>query len=89
MSDLEMLDGIIMQSELQKIGLAMRVLADANLDGIIHTFEMAHAIGPFIDPTKYMDALSRGDMDAMGKLASLLKEPVAHWKKEIAPKLKD
>lgn len=80
---------IDINSEFQKIGMCMRVLATVDITGILETIEMAHTLGPFIDPTKYRDALYRGDMDEMAKVASLLREPIKHWNEKIAPKLKD
>lgn len=72
---------------IQKIGLAMPVLATVELDKITATVEMTHTIGPFLDPTKYRDALQKGDMDSIARLAQTLIPAVKIWNEEIAPKL--
>ena len=71
----------------QRLGLVMNALATVDLDGIVTTTEYADTLGPFIDPTKYRDALYRGDMHAMRDLAAALREPVRIWNEKIAPKL--
>lgn len=70
----------------QKIGLAMNVLATLDLGAIRSTVEMAHTMGPILDPTKYRDALHRGDMDSIARLAAALEPAVEIWNDEIAPK---
>lgn len=70
-----------------KLGFAMRVIADIPLEKIVSTTEMAHTLGAMIDPTKYRDALQRGDMDAMCNLAKALIPAVKVWNEEIAPKI--
>lgn len=74
--------------ETQRLGLAMRVIADSvDVDGIVRCVEDAHTVGWFLDPTKYRDALQRGDMDAIADLARALQPAVKIWKEKIAPKL--
>jgi hypothetical protein len=70
----------------QKIGLAMTVLAGLDLAAVVSTVDMAHTMGPFLDPTKYRDALGRGDMDSIARLAAALGPAVVIWKEEIEPK---
>jgi hypothetical protein len=74
-------------SEVQKLGLAMRVIATVDLDFITETVDHAHAVAPLLDPTKYRDALRRGDMDAIAELAQKLKEPTRIWREKIEPKI--
>ncbi len=71
----------------QRLGLVMQALQSVNLDQIIATTEVAHAVGWVVDPTKYRDALQRGDMDAMRDLAAALRPAVAVWDEKIAPKM--
>lgn len=82
-----MSDDFDFRIEADKLLLAMRFLADLDLDGILRTVEIAHTVGWVIDPTKYRDALSRGDMDAVRDLAAALREPVRIWTERIAPKV--
>lgn len=71
----------------QRLGLAFRVISESvDLDGIVATVEMAHTIGAVLDPTKYRDALSRGD-NAIAELAAALREPVRIWREKIGPKI--
>lgn len=68
----------------QRLSLAMNVLATGvDLDGIIELTEYVHALGPAVDPTKYRDALERGDMDAMADLARALQPAVKVWREKI------
>jgi hypothetical protein len=76
------------EDTVRKIGLAMNVLAGLDLPAVCSTVEMAHTMGPFLDPTKYRDALQRGDMDAIGRLAAALRPAVEIWQEEIAPKMR-
>lgn len=63
------------KSSVDKMMLVARVMAELPLDEITDAISRAHTLGPFIDPTKYRDALYSGDMDLIGKLAQSLKEP--------------
>ena len=63
------------KGETDRMLLAARFLASVNLDKIIETISDAHSYGPILDPTKYRDALSRGDMDRVNRLAQALIEP--------------
>lgn len=80
-------DALLLKMSMHKIGLAMPVLAQVDTTGIIRTIEMAHSIGPFLDPTKYRDALYRGDMDAIADLARALEPALAIWRERIEPKM--
>lgn len=73
----------------RRVGLAMNLIAleADNLEKFLATVEAAHAIGPFVDPTAYRDALYRGDMDAMAAVCRALREPVRVWNNRIAPKI--
>lgn len=73
----------------QRLSLAMNVLAagSVDLDGIIETVGYVHALGPVLDPTKYRDALYRGDMDAMADVARALLPAVKVWQEKVAPKI--
>lgn len=62
-------------AEADRMLLAARFLAELDLAGICETVERAHTLGPFVDPTRYRDALYRGDMDDVAHLASALREP--------------
>lgn len=73
--------------EAQKLLLFMRALADVELGKILATIEMAHAVGWAVDPTKYRDALQKGDMDALGRLARALEPALKVWREEIEPKV--
>lgn len=73
------------KGEVDKMLLAARVIADLNLAGIVDTVSRAHTLGPFVDPTRYRDALHRGDMDRVGRLAAALIEPARLFRDEIAP----
>lgn len=71
----------------QRLGLVMQALASVELHKIIATTEYAHSLGPILDPTKYRDALYRGDMDAMAELARALQPALKVWDEKIAPKI--
>lgn len=71
----------------QRLGLVMQALESVDLDGIVATTSVAHAIGWAIDPTRYGDALARGDMDAMRDLAVALAPAAEIWRDRIAPKI--
>lgn len=49
--------------------------------------EMAHTVGPFIDPTLYRDQLQRGDMDALAAVCRSLREPIRVWDEKMAPRI--
>lgn len=80
---MEDLTNFDVKTEADKMLLAMRFLADVEIGKISETVERAHTIAPFLDPTAYRDALQRGDMDDIRRLADALKEPVRIFK-EIA-----
>lgn len=72
----------------QRLGLAFKLIAESvDLEKMIVTAEYAHAIGPMLDPTKYRDALERGDLEAITDLARLLLPAVKLWNEKIAPEL--
>lgn len=71
----------------QRLGLVMQALESVDLAGIVETTSMAHAVGWVVDPTKYRDALQRGDMDAMRDLAVALAPAAEVWRERIAPKI--
>jgi len=73
-------DDFDVKSETQRMFLAMSFLADLNLQGLTEVVRDAHTIGPIVDPTAYRDALWRGDMDRMARIAEALKEPVRLYK---------
>lgn len=81
------LDGLLFKAHVDKMLLAMRVLADVPVGEIVETINYTDAIAPFIDPTAYMKALDRGDMHTIGRLAEALKPALKVWHDEIAPKL--
>lgn len=64
------------KSQTDKMILAMGFIASIDVSGIIDAVENAHIIGPFVDPTKYRDALQRGDIDSVSRLAHSLQEPI-------------
>lgn len=70
-----------------RLGLVMQALESVDLEQIARWVSMAHTLGPVLDPTKYRDALYRGDMDDLAELARLLLPAVRHWREKIAPKL--
>jgi hypothetical protein len=74
--------------EIQRMLLPMPILATVDLDGIRDVISRAHALGPFIDPTAYRDALYRGDMDDAAELARLLQPAVDFWSERLEPKLR-
>lgn len=73
--------------EARKLLLFMRALADLELGKIVATIEMAHTVGWAVDPTLYRDALQKGDMDAIGRLARALEPALKVWREEIEPKV--
>lgn len=81
-----MTDNIEFKAEVDKMYLAMNFLVDLNLIGIADTVQYAHTLGPFIDPTKYRDALNKGHMDDAARMASALLEPVKMFR-EIKEKM--
>lgn len=68
--------------------LAVSILAESvDLEQITAVVATAHSLAPLLDPTAYRDALYRGDMDAIARLAAALKEPVRVFNSDIAPKM--
>lgn len=74
---MEDLDDFDLKTECDRMILAMNFIAELSLEKITETVERAHTLGPLIDPTKYRDALQRGDIDRVARLAEALKAPVA------------
>lgn len=73
--------------EAQKLLLFMQGLADVDLGKIVATVEMAHTVGWVIEPTMYRDALQKGDMDALARLARALEPALRVWREEIEPRI--
>lgn len=72
---------------MQRLALVMSALDSVDLAGFLAVAEMAHTLGPFIDPTKYADQLRRGDMDEMAALCRELLPAQRRWREQIAPKI--
>lgn len=76
------------QATVDRMLLCVRLLADdVDLGQIRSVVAMADAVGAFVDPTKYRDALQRGDMRRVERLAELLEPVVAYWWEEVVPSL--
>lgn len=45
---------IEVKTELQKIGMCVRVLQGVNVTGLLHEFSMNDTLGPLFDPTGWM-----------------------------------
>lgn len=82
-----MSDDFDYKCEVTQMLLAAQLLAGLNLDGIVETIQHADALGPFVDPTAYMNALDRGDMRDIEALAEALREPARVFAERIAPKV--
>ena len=78
-------DDFDIKSEADKMLLAVKLLAELNLRGIVDVVRDAHTIGPIVDPTKYRDALHRGAMDAVASIADELRGAVAIYREKIEP----
>lgn len=73
------------ESAVNRLMLFGRVLLELDLDEILSTISRADALGPFIDPTAYMDSLQRGHMHAIEKFADSLREPQRIMREKIVP----
>lgn len=84
-----MSEQIVMQAVLDRVTLAVSLIASERdaLAEIAQTIERAHTLGPFIDPTRYRDALDRGDMDRAARLIRRLEPVIELYVDEIAPEL--
>lgn len=68
--------------------LAFRLIADSvDVEQMLVVGEYADTLDPFVDPTKYMQALERGDMHDLLALCRALHEPLKVWADRIAPKI--
>lgn len=68
--------------------IAVRMISETvDLDQMATVISMADAMGAFVDPTKYRDALQKGDMRRTERLVSLMQPVVAYWRDEIVPSL--
>jgi hypothetical protein len=74
------------KAETDRMLLASQVIAALDLDQIIATVDRADSLGPIVDPTAYQNAISKGDMHAVQKLARELKKAVRVFHKDIAPR---
>lgn len=75
------------KTQVDKLLLGMQFIASVDIAEIRATVERADSLGPFVDPTAYMEALQKGDMHAIGELARRLEPAVQHWNREIAPRV--
>lgn len=79
-------DEVMQKLAWQRIGMVMPLLADVDLNALIRSIDMGDTVGPFLDPTAYLNA-NHDDREAMRRLAELLQPAVTHWREAIAPKL--
>lgn len=52
--------------------MVARLLGAIPLEELAAVLRTAHSVGPFLDPTKYRDALQRGDLADLERLVSAL-----------------
>lgn len=79
----------VYEVEVNKLLLAVRFLANVDVKGIREAISYADAVGWAVDPTMYRDALEKGDMHAIQRLAGALEPVLKVWREDIAPKIPD
>jgi hydrogenase maturation factor len=77
-----------LKSEVDRMMLAMSFLESLDLDSVLRAVGDAHLVGWFLDPTRYRDAMQRGDMDAMAEMARALVPAVEVYREKIKPKVR-
>lgn len=77
------------EQNMNRLMLAMPVLATVDLEGFLAVVSMAHTLGPFVDPTRYRDGIQRGDMDALAALCEALLPAMKVWRERVEPKHRD
>lgn len=77
---------IEVKTELQKIGMCVRVLHGVNVKGLLHEFSMNDAVGSLLDPTGWMaihENASKNErvVRALGVFLAEVEEawPLAEW----------
>lgn len=72
----ESIPQIDVQVEADRMLALLDLLSTVPVADIVKVVEAAHTVGWFLDPTAYRDALSRGAMDDVARLARALEEPM-------------
>lgn len=73
--------------EADRLMLVAQFLDGIDLKFIQENVTRVDTLGPLIEPTKYRDALQRGDMHAVADLARSLREAQEIYRKKIKPKV--